>query len=197
MRDELEKLSNRIWKTWKIRINAAERLKSNNAFFSFISIYYSAVLSGISIINFSNKSDIMDMFSIVLSIMVTILFLFFEGKAFRDRHENMKKNYNDIYSLYYKIQGKLQSEDAELTCEDLEKYSDEYIELLNRVENHLDIDFLTYLKFNENEKFRNWEWVKYHIYQILIKFLFRITIFLIPTTLLIVSILQLFGIIPL
>lgn len=196
MREEIEKLSNRVWKTCKIRINAAERLKSNNAFFSFISIYYSAVLSGISIINFSNKSDIMDMFSIVLSIMVTILFLFFEGKSFKDRHENMKKNYNDIYLLYYKIQGKLQCQNIELTSDDLETYSNEYVDLLNRVENHLDIDFLTYLKFNENEEFKKWECIKYYTYQIMIKFLFRIVIFVIPTALLIVSILQLFGIIP-
>ena len=97
-------LKNRVWKSYKSRINAAERLKGKNEFIAFLSIYYSAILAAVSILNYVNKSENMDVFSIVLSVMVTILFLYFEGRNYKERYLKMKENYNNINLLYYDIE---------------------------------------------------------------------------------------------
>ena len=88
-------LKNRVWKTYKSRINTAERLKKNNEFIAFLSIYYSAVLAAVSILNYVNKNQNMDVCTIVLSVMVTILFLYFEGRNYKERYIKMKTNYNE------------------------------------------------------------------------------------------------------
>ena len=58
-------LKNRVWKSYKSRINTAERLKGKNEFIAFLSIYYSAILAAVSILNYVNKSENIDVFSIV------------------------------------------------------------------------------------------------------------------------------------
>ena len=95
-------LKNRVWKSYKSRINTAERLNRKSNFIAFLSIYYSAILAAVSILNYVNKSEYIDVISIVLSVMVTILFLYFEGKNYKERYIKMKQNYNDLnlLSLY-------------------------------------------------------------------------------------------------
>lgn len=57
LKEEFISLKNRIWKSYKSRINTAERLKNKNEFIAFLSIYCSAILSAVSILNYVNKSE--------------------------------------------------------------------------------------------------------------------------------------------
>ena len=142
------KLKNRIWKTYKSRINTAERLKRNNEFIAFLSIYYSAILAAVSILNYVNESKIMDVCSIVLSVIVTILFLYFEGRNYKERYINMKNNYNKLNALYYKVESNIELQNFDKDI--FEELTEEYIMLLNDVENHLERDYIKYaLKDNE------------------------------------------------
>lgn len=193
MKEEFENLKSRIWKTYKCRIIAAERLKINNTYLSFFSIYYSAILSGVSILNYSCKSEIIDVFSIVLSIMVTIIFLFFEGKSYKERHEKMKMNYNDIYILYYNLLAVTKDENL-MTSENFIKFTEEYADLLNNVENHKSVDYLMY-RITTKDDVNIWKYIKYILYNIFINFSIKLVIFMLPTTFLIITILNFIGII--
>ena len=176
IKDIFEKFRDRIWKTYKIRINTAERLKRNNSIVAFLSIYYSAILSAISIVNFYNGSKEMDLISIVLSVVVTILFLFFEGKNFKERHQNMKTNYNDLYLLYYEVEVYWANNDT-YSEEQFEKFSERYVKLLNDVENHSDQDFWLY---NIQNTSGNKPYFRYYSYKCLF-WGFIIILFIIPT----------------
>lgn len=190
LKDEFNSLRNRIWKSYKSRINTAERLKDKNEFVAFLSIYYSAILSAVSILNYVNKSEKMDVFSIVMSVMVTILFLYFEGRNYKERYIKMKENYNDLNLLYYKVESSIKLN--ETSKENFDSLSEKYIELLNAVENHSEKDFI---KYSIHDKENNLDWkvvIKYYL-EIGIIEIFKITMVIIPTVVLGISLIQLLG----
>ena len=189
LKEEFVSLKNRIWKSYKSRINTAERLKNKNEFVAFLSIYYSAILSAVSILNYVNKSEKMDVFSIVMSVMVTILFLYFEGRNYKERYIKMKENYNDLNLLYYRVESAIKLN--EISKEDFDLLSKNYIELLNGVENHSEKDFIKY-SIHDKEINLNWEKViKYYLEQGII-LIFKMTMVIIPTVVLLISLVQLF-----
>lgn len=190
LKDEFNSLKNRIWKSYKSRINTAERLKDKNEFVAFLSIYYSAILSAVSILNYVNKSEKMDVFSIVMSVMVTILFLYFEGRNYKERYIKMKENYNDLNLLYYKVESSIKLN--ETSKENFDSLSEKYIELLNAVENHSEKDFI---KYSIHDKENNLDWkvvIKYYLGIGIIE-IFKITMVIIPTVVLGISLIQLLG----
>lgn len=188
LKDEFESLKNRIWKSYKSRINTAERLKDKNEFVAFLSIYYSAILSAVSILNYVNKSEKMDVFSIVMSVMVTILFLYFEGRNYKERYIKMKENYNDLNLLYYKAESLIRLN--ETSKEEFDTLSQEYIKLLNMVENHSEKDFIRYL-IHEKENNLNWKVVIKYYLGIGIIEIFKVIMVIIPTAVLVISLNQL------
>ena len=188
LKEEFVSLKNRIWKSYKSRINTAERLKNKNEFVAFLSIYYSAILSAASILNYVNKSEKMDVFSIVMSVMVTILFLYFEGRNYKERYIKMKENYNDLNLLYYRVESAIKLN--EISKEDFDLLSKNYIELLNGVENHSEKDFIKY-SIHDKEINLNWKKViKYYLEQGII-LIFEMTMVIIPTVVLLISLVQL------
>ncbi len=188
LKEEFVSLKNRIWKSYKSRINTAERLKNKNEFVAFLSIYYSAILSAVSILNYVNKSEKMDVFSIVMSVMVTILFLYFEGRNYKERYIKMKENYNDLNLLYYRVESAIKLN--EISKEDFDLLSKNYIELLNGVENHSEKDFIKY-SIHDKEINLNWKKViKYYLEQGII-LIFEMTMAIIPTVVLLISLVQL------
>lgn len=160
MEEQFISLKNRIWKSYKSRINTAERLKKNHEFIAFLSIYYSAVLSAVSILNFINKSQKMEIFSIVLSVMVTILFLFFEGRNYKERYIKMKENYNNLNLLFYEIDRIINSK--KMSEENFKQISEKYIKLLNSVENHLECDYIKYLIDEKGNFIESKKIIKYY-----------------------------------
>ena len=188
LKEEFVSLKNRVWKSYKSRINTAERLKNKNEFVAFLSIYYSAILSAVSILNYVNKSEKMDVFSIVMSVMVTILFLYFEGRNYKERYIKMKENYNDLNLLYYRVESAIKLN--EISKEDFDLLSKNYIELLNGVENHSEKDFIKY-SIHDKEINLNWKKViKYYLEQGII-LIFEMTRVIIPTVVLLISLVQL------
>lgn len=188
LKDEFNSLKNRIWKSYKSRINTAERLKDKHEFVAFLSIYYSAILSAVSILNYANKSEKMDVFSIVMSVMVTILFLYFEGRNYKERYIKMKENYNELNLLYYKVESSIRLN--EISKENFNSLSEKYIELLNVVENHSEKDFIKYI-IHEKENNLNWKVVIKYYLGIGIIGIFKMTMVIIPTVVLGISLIQL------
>ena len=188
LKDEFISLKNRIWKSYKSRINCAERLKNKNEFVAFLSIYYSAILSAVSILDYANKSEKMEVFTIVMSVMVTILFLYFEGRNYKERYIKMKENYNDLNLLYYKVESLIKLN--EMSKENFDLLTEKYIELLNSVENHLEKDFLKYSIHDKEVALNCGKVIKYY-FDITIIWLFKVIMVIIPTVVLLISLSQL------
>lgn len=188
LQEEFNSLKNRVWKSYKSRINTAERLKDNHEFIAFVSIYYSAVLAAGSILNYVNKSENMEIFLIVLSVMVTILFLYFEGRNYKERYVKMKENYNKLNSLYYKIEGVIKLN--EISKENFYELTEQYIELLNSVENHTEEDFIQYAIRDKSVGVDRVTKIRYYIKKFIVT-IFKIIIVAIPTAFLLISLFQL------
>lgn len=192
MNEEFKKnfvsLKDRVWKTYKSRINTAERLKRNNEFIAFLSIYYSAVLAAVSILNYVNKSNNMDVCSIVLSVMVTILFLYFEGRNYKERYIKMKDNYNSINLLYYDIENAISLNQIDITK--FNELSENYIKLLGNVENHSEYDYIKYAIKDCQINIDCISKIKYY-FVCFISFTIKTIATLIPTIVLAISLCQL------
>ncbi|MCX8074210.1 MAG: SLATT domain-containing protein [Clostridia bacterium] len=196
--DEYRKLENRIWNTYKSRINTSERLKSKADYIDFISVYYSALLVVISILNLLLKSSIIEISSIVLSIMVTIFILYMNGQNLREKYIKMKKNYIDLSGLYYSVNGYISSLgsgfDNEELLEKFSKHITEYNELLDQVQNHSVYDFQ---KYKKQENIRNKgiaiSDIKYVLNNLYVIFL-KSFIFMIPTVITVYSLIELMKI---
>lgn len=181
-------LKNRVWKSYKSRINAAERLKGKNEFIAFLSIYYSAILAAVSILNYVNKSENMDVFSIVLSVMVTILFLYFEGRNYKERYLKMKENYNNINLLYYDIENSISLKQIDINK--FNEFSEKYIKLLGSVENHSEYDYIKYDLKDSEVKIEFKDILKYY-FRVTISFVIKAIVTIIPTFVLGISLFQL------
>lgn len=188
LKDNFICLKNRVWKSYKSRINTAERLKGKHEYIAFLSIYCSAILSAISILNYVNKSNNMNIISIVMSVMITILFLYFEGRNYKERYIKMKENYNELNLLYYKIENYIQLKKYE--TESYEGFSVEYIKLLCNVENHSEMDYIRYAIKDRDCSIDGICKMRYYLKIFLISLL-KVFIFCIPTVILIISIVQL------
>ena len=181
-------LKNRVWKSYKSRINAAERLKGKNEFIAFLSIYYSAILAAVSILNYVNKSENMDVFSIVLSVMVTILFLYFEGRNYKERYLKMKENYNNINLLYYDIENSISLKQIDINK--FNEFSEKYIKLLGSVEYHSEYDYIKYALKDSEVKIEFKDILKYY-FRVTISFVIKAIVTIIPTFVLGISLFQL------
>ena len=126
----------------------------------------------------------MDVFSIVMSVMVTILFLYFEGRNYKERYIKMKENYNELNLLYYKVESSIKLN--ETSKENFDSLFEKYIKLLNGVENHSEKDFI---KYSIHDKENNLDWkvvIKYYLGIGIIE-IFKITMVIIPTVILGIS----------
>ena len=100
----------------------------------------------------------------------------------------MKENYNDLNLLYYRVESAIKLN--EISKEDFDLLSKNYIELLNGVENHSEKDFIKY-SIHDKEINLNWEKViKYYLEQGII-LIFKMTMVIIPTVVLLISLVQL------
>ena len=166
MAEELEKyvkqLEDNIWITRKCRINAAERLQANENFCRFISIYYSIMTTGYTLINMLVLEDkIVDVVTLIIAIATTSFFFYLDTKNYKDRYLGFKENYIKLGKLLDKIKEK---RIVGFKIEDYHEISEEYAELQMSVENHKTKDYNKLLLEQnvENKKLKFKEKVLYY-----------------------------------
>lgn len=183
MAEELEKyvkqLEDNIWITRKCRINAAERLQSNENFCRFISIYYSIMTTVYTLINMLLLEDrIIDIFTLIIAIATTNFFLYLDTKNYKDRYLAFKDNYIELGRLIDKIRTmKIKG----ISIEEYQEILKEYAELQKKVENHKTKDYHKLLIEQKIEKreIKIYDWFLYHIKEIMI-YLLKIVVVLLP-----------------
>ena len=137
--EECVMLSDTIWWTRKSRIQAAERLMSNDFHTQLILVWYSlfAVCLTIYYLKFDPQSGLAQVSMVIISIMILSMSLFMSGRNFKERSVLMKQCYLQLDSLYRKAKVIENNSDEE----SLERISDEYHNVIDASENHKEVDF--------------------------------------------------------
>ncbi|WP_158151325.1 SLATT domain-containing protein [Pantoea ananatis] len=123
-----------IWFTYKARINAHHRLEWLEKHSQFILVWYailSAILSIVAIRFPTVLGNNTDILAAILSVALLGISLVVSNLDFRGRAIVMRRNYLAMQRIYF-----ASADDKNLTSEQRNQYH----ELLDEVENHLDID---------------------------------------------------------
>lgn len=129
-------MQNKVWFTYKARIQAHHRLEWLNMHSQLLLVWYAILGAVLSVVVirypalFGKNTDIL---SAVLSIALLGVSLSVANRDFRGRAMEMRKNYLALQKLYDLMKFKSSGEVNET---DVIKYH----ELLNEVENHSDMD---------------------------------------------------------
>lgn len=135
----------KMYITYKSRINAAERLKRTNAFIQGINIYYSLFLTVLSIYSISTGTQRLSLVITVYSVVVTVTIVFLAAQNYGERAKSLKNNYVAIFKLYNKIYDGMSQNELRAICE-------EYDQLIDSSENHMEYDYFKACKGIPEEK---------------------------------------------
>ena len=174
-----DRLDRNIWITRKCRINASERLLNNAKFLDFLNVYFSIFTILLSIFSLDTSkfsetminSDKLPLFSLAISVVLTISIVYASSLGYRDRSAALKQNYIALQSLLDRL-AVTDNEDTK----SLLIISDEYTDLLDAVENHLEVDMLNLMRHGSVPNHTmtisdQWRWFFYCVRQFVFRFL--------------------------
>ncbi|HMT94197.1 SLATT domain-containing protein [uncultured Thiothrix sp.] len=145
----MSKLSDNIWFTRKARIQASERLLSNDNHSQILLIIYSIINTCLAVILLKDSSMLggkTDLALVIMSIVILVTSLFVTNKNFKSRAEALKNHYIELQNLYFLALDAEKNEDQEKINELRAKYTD----LLELSENHNTIDDYVFRVFNKS-----------------------------------------------
>lgn len=175
--DYVEKVARKIWITRLCRIEASKRLDSNDSFTQALLVYYSAILTALSIWVFfiektSQQSDSkVSLILLIASIALTIYSTFIVSKAYKERAIKMKYNYIALDSLSKQI-NKLEADFKEATINinqiinGAAEVDTKYLFLLQEAENHTSYDYLKAIMNDSEEEINKFCKMRYACYKI-------------------------------
>lgn len=172
----VEKIARKIWITRLCRIEASKRLESNDSFTQTLLVYYSAILTALSIwVFFIEKTNqISDskvsLILLIASIALTIYSTFIVSKAYKERAIKMKYNYIALDSLYKqikKLEANYKADTINLNqlIDEVDKVDGKYVILLQEAENHNDCDYIKAINSDKNETLTNYCIARYIYYR--------------------------------
>jgi hypothetical protein len=135
------KLSDNIWFTRKARIQASIRLLANDNHSQLLLVFYSIIITSLSIILVKYPNIIgpeADLITVIMSVIILLTSLLVASKNFKGRALAYKTHYIELQKLYFEA---LSAEKNNLSLKVIE---DKYMTLLERVENHTPMDDITF-----------------------------------------------------
>lgn len=144
----LEELERRIKITYKVRINSTNRLRDKYNEYKKLNIYYSALVTGLSIVTIGIEGKIgkLSISNIVLmcSIVLTYFMFYTSEQNLQERAYRMEETFKCLDKLRNKINILLGEKQADITEETCKKLYKEYEAILASIENHEEIDYDMY-----------------------------------------------------
>lgn len=137
-------MKDKIWFTYKARIQAYNRLDFCDVHSQFVLVWY-AILGVVLAILSIKYPDILgentNIYAAILSVALLVISLVISNRDFRGRALKMRENYLSLQALYHQI-----------ICDSLERklISEKYNQLLNDIENHKEIDDKIFRVFERN-----------------------------------------------
>lgn len=134
---DIKKLLSDIKATRKNRINASERLLTQERYVQAVNIYYSCFASVVSIIGLACGRKSYGVISALLTVLLAISIVYLNAQKFGDRAQQLKTNYIALHQLQFDIDNAIIGRDA--SC--IGDYQHRYTELLKTSENHKPYDY--------------------------------------------------------
>lgn len=141
--EEVEKLKNRIWKTWHARVKAESRLIGDANLVDVLSQLYTATLIILGIYTMLVDDKSIAFVSITISVFDMAFVFCASNMNYRNRATKMKENYISLSNLYYEIISK------EDNADNFSLYSKQYNDILKESENHTFRDYVKSLLEDE------------------------------------------------
>ena len=138
--------NDRVWKTRKARINAAERLKSNDFISQVLIAYYSLFIITITIIDMKNNDLNFEVLTLILSILILVMSVFVFAMNYKERSLRFQNSYIKIDKISREVNRK------EKDGQDISQLEKEYDDILECSENHSSCDYLQVMFDVRNEK---------------------------------------------
>lgn len=167
----------KVWFTYKARIQAHHRLEWMDTHSQFLLVWYAILGAALAVVTIRYPTVLgcnTDIFGAVLSITLLGVSLSVANRDFRGRAMHMRKNYLALQHLH-----NVMSSRVSVTEEDINEYDD----LLNEAENHNEMDDKTFRVRNSSQlKSRKPETMEYiQVYGFLIiKIIVLVFLYLIP-----------------
>lgn len=149
-----------VWFTYKARIQAAQRLSSNDFHSQALLVWYAFISAALSIVTLRYPQALgvdTDLTAAVLGVGLLVLSMFVTSQDFRGRSIAMRSNYLALQALHNTMG------QAPSTLADITKYS----ELLSAVENHIALDDKRFRVFHKGQLTRPstaYEFFEVHAY---------------------------------
>lgn len=144
----LPDLKRRVDITYRTRINAANRLRDKHNEYKKLNMYYSALVTGVSIISIGMDTYVanISVSNIILmtSIMLTYFMFFVSDQDLQERAYMMEETFKKLDKLGNKICITLEYSESEIPEETCKNFYKEYEAILISIENHEQIDFYRY-----------------------------------------------------
>lgn len=156
MRELLLDLERRVKIVRSARIEAAKRYRSQDAYYKFITIFYSIVITTLSVryavtesIGIKSVKTIFTNLPLTLlacSVFITLFTMYVSNKNYGEKVSKFQSNYMELTRLHldiqrYIIEMKLNKTAFERDKEKHDEFGDRYSALLAQSENHDDIDY--------------------------------------------------------
>lgn len=164
----MSKLSDNIWFTRKARIQASERLLSNDHHSQLLLVTYSIINTCLAVILIKDSAILggnTDLALVIMSIVILVTSLFVTSKNFKGRAESLKNHYIELQKLYYKALDAEESSDKD----SIRAIREQYTDMLDLSENHRAIDDYVFRVLNK----KTIDTRKPSIYEILITYSYK------------------------
>lgn len=159
----LKELRRRVDITYRTRIIATDRLKAEREKHRKLNIYYSCLVTAISVVSIGsgtfgnittvNNIDISQMI-LALSISLTYYMFYVDGKNLQERAYRMEETFKRLDVLKNKLDIFIEYKFNDCGHKDLEckKFYRQYEQIISSIENHQKIDYMKYKIENLNKK---------------------------------------------
>jgi hypothetical protein len=144
----LEELRRRVDITYRTRIISAERLRNKNKDYKKLNMYYSALVTALSILSIGRDYKLLGVLSVsnivlMFSILLSYYMFYISEKNLQERAYKMEETFKNLDRLKNKIDITLiyYSEIEENKCK---RFYQDYERILTSIENHEEMDFFIY-----------------------------------------------------
>lgn len=142
----IEELDRRVQITYRTRINSANRLRDKNEKNKKLNIYYSALVTAISVISigtgsYTEEGSKISLIVLASSIMLTYYMFYISEQNIQERAYRMEETFKNLDILRNKISFLKSFRADSLIEENCKKAYKEYEQILASIENHSQIDY--------------------------------------------------------
>lgn len=188
----MKDLKNKANTLYRTRIKTADRLRSKHSDYKKLNVYYSILVTALSILSIGSESKIINMpissIVLMLSVILSYFMFYVSEQNLQERSYRMEQSYEKLSRLLNKLSISSGFKEK-YTEEEFKKFYKEYESIIANIENHDQIDYYKYRiddfkgkeDLNEKNKELKSEYLKkieYYDYKEHIK---KVCAYLIPT----------------